>query len=195
MKKVIGLLCLIFLFILYLVFWAWDNRPKEKKMMRKAIYNAVGTLENRYPLYYISRSESENKGYYNTIGTSFKLFQTISKEDGRKILVDCVKELLKEINSNTKLLPYLKPSPFTAANIEVTLYVYQPDGAGTLHPDIAIFLIRNEVISYQYYTEEKENYKDALKIIRSAAAPSRSRDGQNGRNGQNGRDGLSEKVE
>lgn len=176
MKKMIGIFCLIC--FLYFIFWNHDDRSEEEKMAHEAVYNTIATLKSRYPLHYIGLSESGDTDYYHTIGLSFQLLQIISKEDGRKMLVDCVEELLKEINSNPKLLPYLNPSPFTAASVTVAIYVYHKNGTDPSYPNIGIFSVRDGIVEYitqtpetrakyQYYTTEKESYEEALKIVRS----------------------------
>ncbi len=133
-------------------------------------------MVNRYQIQQIGFGEGGDKKYYKSISLSFNVYRILSKDEGRKILLGCTEELLKEINSNLELLPYLLPSPFTVANIEVTLYVYHPNGTNVYYPNILIFTARRGKImfktelpemkfKYGYYTEEEESYEDALEIV------------------------------
>lgn len=178
MKKITIFGLLGVMLFLYIVLGGCDNRTEDTKMVHKAVYNVARTLNNRYQLHYIGLSEAGDKEHYKKIGLDFEMFRIISKDEGRKILIDCVEELLKEINSNPQLQPYLQPSPFTVANIEIAIFVRHPDGKAAYHPDLGILTVRGGIIRYStdipemrhkfgFYTEEKESYEDALKIVAS----------------------------
>jgi hypothetical protein len=155
-----------------------DNRSEKAKMMHKAVYNASKTLNARHQMRYIGISEAGDKNHYKEVGMFFEIFRVVSKEESRKIMIDCVEELLREINSNPQLLPHLQPSPFTAANIEIAFYIYHPDGKRAYHPDLGSLSLNEGVIRYStdipemqykfgFYTQEKESYEAASKIVHS----------------------------
>lgn len=183
MKKsyIFGLMCLMFL--LYIALGGCDDRSEDEKMVHKAIYTTAKTLNDRYQLHYMGIVEAGDKEHYKKIGLFFELMRIINKEEGRKIIVNCAQELLKEINSNPNLLPYLLPSPFPVENIELAIYIRHPDGQSVYHPDLAVISLRKGVIRYStdtpemrrklgFYTEEKETYEEALKILKSETASS-----------------------
>jgi hypothetical protein len=155
-----------------------DNRRIEVKMTYKAVQETAKILKERYQLRYVGIAESGGKDYYTLIGTRFQLFRIVSKEEGRKILVDSTEELLKNINSNPALLPHLKPSPFTDKNVQVVVFVYQKDGGDNYHPDITVLSMMEGEIEYRtkspekkygYYTVEKETYEEAKKIVEGSS--------------------------
>lgn len=178
MKKMIGFVLLCLMVFLYIALGGCDNRSEKAKMMHKAVYNAAKIVGNRYQLHYMGLSEAADKKHYKEVGLHFEMFRIVSKDESRKMLVDCVEEMLKEINSNPQLQPYLQPSPFTVANIEIAIFIRHPDGQYAYHPDLGILTVRGGVIRYStdipemrhkygFYTEEKESYEDALKIVQS----------------------------
>src|SRR5205085_1771860 len=93
---------------------------------------------NRHQLYYIGLSEAGDKTHYKEIGLYFELLRIVNKDEARKIVIDCAEELLKEINSNPQLQPYLQPSPFTVTNIEIFINIRHPDGKIAYYPDLGI---------------------------------------------------------
>lgn len=178
MKKIIGVLCLIFL--LYIAFSVYDSRPEGVKLVHRALYNVSKILKGRYQLYYIGMAEAGTEEHYTKIGIELQIFHLLSKDEGRKMLLDAIEVLLKELNSNPKILPYLKPSPFTVANIQLSIHVYHPDGKSTHSPEIGVFYSSKGLLEYGtniekpgypygYISLEKESYEEALKIVESQA--------------------------
>lgn len=169
-----GLLCIIL--FLYLLLGGCDKRTEDEKIAHQVMYKVVKILERRYQLHYIGRAEAGLKDYYTKMGLEFQVFRLVGKDEGRKMLIDCIGEFLKEINSNSKLLPHLQPSPFTVANIQISIYVYHPNGTSVKDPEIAVFSTRDGIIQfgtdtqkegyeYGYIVYQKESYEEALKIV------------------------------
>lgn len=174
MKKILILICLTF--IPYLSLKSCDDRNVEDKLAHQIIYDVSKILERRYQLNYIGMVEAGETNYYTKIGIEFQIFHIVDKSEGRKILVDSAKELLKAINSNDKLLAHLQTSPFTLSNIEILIYVYHSDKTIAHDEDIKVFGVKDGVLKYWkktpregyefgYYVEETESYEEALKIL------------------------------
>lgn len=175
MKKFIWLALL--LIILILAFRGCDDRSENDKMIENIFYNTSKVLKDRYHIHEMSSRTSGIVGtpyYFEVLGLGFSSYRVLSKDEGRKMLIDCAETLLKEINSNLNLLPFLKPSPFTINNVEIAIYDYQPDGQLAYYPDILIFAFRDGEITYRtkvpehqfgYHTEEIETYEEAKRII------------------------------
>jgi hypothetical protein len=147
-------------------------------MAYKAVQETSKILKERYQLRYVGIAESGGKDYYTLIGTRFQLFRIVSKEEGRRILVDSTEELLKNINSNPAFLPHLKPSPFTAKNVEVVIFIYNENNGTVYYPDLTELSMMEGQIEYatevpdnkyRYYTVEKETYEEAKKIVEGSS--------------------------
>lgn len=156
-----------------------DNRKEEEKLAHSAMNKTKLTLENRYNLKSVGWSEGGDSGFYKRIGLHFRIYRIITKDEGRKILIDGVGELLKEINAVPQLQPFLNPSPFMPENVEITILDFQPNGKTAYYPDILVFSANDGKIQYKtkipekefgYYTKEEETYEEALNIVRSQEA-------------------------
>lgn len=142
--------------------------------------NTIKTLEHRYMMNSMGYSEQGDERHYNKIGLQFQIFRPLSKDEGRKILIDSAEELLTAINTTPEMLSFLEPSPFTYLNVEIVIFTYHSNGQSTYYPDIAVFADRRGIIrfateredmKYDYYTEEEETFEEALKIVQAQAQP------------------------
>jgi hypothetical protein len=172
MKSILAVL--IFILVIFYNCSGIDKRPEKVKNVYKTVYKAADVLKNRYGLRYIGISVSSHKKLYTVIGASFQILRPLSKEEGRKILVDSAQELLHQINSNLELQPYLDPSPFETKNVEVVFFAYAENGRDLSHPDITDFVLREGIIKYttlssenrnRAYSTERESYEEALRIV------------------------------
>ncbi|MBA2727928.1 MAG: hypothetical protein H0U49_07135 [Parachlamydiaceae bacterium] len=174
---IINILRVFYICVAILFFGCEHEKPSVKATLaRSLIRNVAKNLEQRYQLRFIGFSESADKAYYNKIGLRFSTYRILRKEEGREILIESAEHLMNEINSNTDLQPYLNPYPFTAANVEVVIFVHKQDESSVYYPNIAVFAAWSERVEYKtkieevkygYYTEEEESYEEALKIVRS----------------------------
>jgi hypothetical protein len=58
---------------------------------------------------------------------SFYLYHEVDLATARELVVNSVNEYLKEINNNKEIQPYLHEYPFTAKNIEISIFIYNSD--------------------------------------------------------------------
>ena len=176
-KKILIGICSFCSVLLFFV--GCDNRSERAKLAHSAMYKTLLILENRYQMKFIGWSEGADDHHYNHLGLNFDVFHILSKDEGRKMLIDGVEELLKQINATLELQPFLNPAPFMPANIELNIYDYQPDGNNVYYPNIVVFSAYGGKLHYKtkipekefgYYTNEKETYEEALNIVRSQEA-------------------------
>lgn len=166
--------CLLFFFV------GCDKRSERAKLAHRAMYKAAVILENCYQMKFMGWSESTDEQHYNNMGIDFQIFRVLSKDEGREILTDCVEELLKEINSTPELQRFLNPSPFMPANVQIHIYDYQSDRSNLYYPNFVVFSAHDGIVQYKtkvpemefgYYTNEKEPYEEAVRIVRSQEEP------------------------
>ena len=125
--------------------------------------------------------EAGGENYYTKVGMHFQIFRPLTKNEGRKMLLEIAQVLLNELNLNSQLEPYLKPYPFNIDNIRLVLIAYYPDRTKVYHPDILTFSLSRGTIyyvtdipelKYQHHTEESESFEEAEKIVHSQQADS-----------------------
>ena|ERR1700733_1502931 len=111
----------------------------------------------------------------NILGLSFQIQGPLTKDELRKILVDCVEEFLFSINSNEKLRPSLRNYPFTAEGISIELFVIDRQGRTIYDPEIGVAVAKDGKLGYKttdrndtlkYKSRSIEDYEAALKIVR-----------------------------
>lgn len=178
MRNYVSVFCLALLILSFAACDITDQPTVKAKIARSIMANVAETLNHRFQLRYIGFKEAADVNYYKEIGLNFQLLGLLSKDEGRKIILDCTDELLSELNSSLAMRPYLQPYPFTLDNIEIAIYVRNADGYDVYYPNISVFSLRRRVLEfktelpemknkYGYSTREKETWEDALEIVRS----------------------------
>lgn len=111
----------------------------------------------------------------NLMGFIFRHERKVTKDEGRRIFVDCVNEFLDAINEDESLRPYLAVYPFDFNHIDMTIHFNNENHDDLFHPDLgAVTNINNNIRYYTYDSEcqipsykvdERESFEDALKIV------------------------------
>jgi len=172
MKRLFFILSILFFVIFAMT--RCDSLKEDEIIARRLMYRVIDVLESRYQLRYIAYSEAGDKNGYKKIGLDFNRFGKMSKDEGRKIIIDCVNVLLNEINSDPKLQPFLIDKPFTINNVRIVIIVFTSEGKDIFYPDIRVFSAFGGKINYStkspdhkynYYTREEETFEEAMRII------------------------------
>ena len=103
----------------------------------------------------------------------FNFYKVVDIETARQLLVDSVQEYLSAINSNEKIRPHLHNYPFTAQNVEIVIYFYNPDGSNVPPGKLSIAEANQGKVVYYIDDPEKhtikslheETYEKALKLV------------------------------
>lgn len=106
---------------------------------------------------------------------SFQIKEPLKKDFARELLVDCVYHLLKNINEDETIRPFLITYPFTETNVEIAIFSVDCEGAKVYHPFLTIADIADGKINYctkspenryQYKTKESETFAEAVEILK-----------------------------
>lgn len=114
----------------------------------------------------------------NLLGFDFQIRGPLSQEQLRKILIDCVEDLLNELNINEEIRPFLKTYPFTSKEVNIGIFIVDANGGkNVFYPSIGVARATKEKIVYRkydpnsQYSQDKEVleefYTDALKIVQA----------------------------
>lgn len=153
-----------------------DTPSPSTKMGRTLMKQVARKLEERYGMEQMLIDEAGDEDTYTLMGMGFSLKRVVGKDEGRRILVDCVETFLSEVNSNDQFQQYMSVHPFTSKNIDISLYISHPDGTDVFHPNVGVFASGSGTLYYYYETPEneygyhsieKESYEDAAKIVAS----------------------------
>ena len=105
---------------------------------------------------------------------TFQYFHLVNLEESRELLVYAIQTFLKNSNENKKIRPYLHNYPFTTKNIEITIWILQPDGHYPPQGDIKCIYLEDGTLKYELVAPEKftprpvlheETYEEALKVL------------------------------
>ena len=103
----------------------------------------------------------------------FHFYKEVDIDTARVLLVESVQEYLTAINSDEEIRPYLHDYPFTAQNVEIEIYFYEPDHSDIPEGKITIASTSDDKIVYYIHSPEthrltrfyEETFQDALKAI------------------------------
>jgi hypothetical protein len=114
---------------------------------------------------------------------SFELDRPLTREEARRIIVDCADEYSSAVNNDDQIRPYLETYPFKG--IEIRIFTRNADGNNVYHPYISVvsfikgmfkYCTDNPVDKYDYKTIHRESYEEAKEILKQQAQASEKRD-------------------
>lgn len=107
------------------------------------------------------------------MGMSFNYFGEMSIEKGRELLIYCSDEYLSDINSNEQIKVHLAHHPFTYKDIEIRIFVYQPDHTDVPIGELSVLAAYDGCLTYKIRQSDpvilkkvhEETYEGALKLV------------------------------
>ena len=153
-----------------------DTRKPKTKMAHKIINQINQKFTGKYGLQCCGISEASPEGKYTNLGIEFSYPYILTKDQGRILLLECVEDALQAYNSYPEFRPHMDNYPFNGRNIIITIFIKPKKNPDVYYPDIRVFSFYNDKLRYdsytpesykacRYFTEEKETYEEALKII------------------------------
>jgi hypothetical protein len=171
MKKIIitlvGILIVVFVSGVINGFFVKDNRRRDTVLVDKITDKTEKTIKKNLDLQCIGLGGGMMKGV-ESLRMDFMSKKPFDVKTGRRLVVKCVREYLKNINDCKELTSYLINVPFTAKNIDVVLF--SPPEIDT-QVDVYYIACREGLLRYEMYKEIgfntilRETYEEALKIV------------------------------
>ena len=153
------------------------SRPfsEDRKAAFQMIKEASHDYKKKYGLRYCGVREAAPEGKYEFLGIIVDCKRVLSREEGRKILVECYDDFLQRINNNENFKQYMQVYPFTEDNVSVVIFIQPPDQSFVSRPDIGIFALRKNEITYvtyppDYLTGGKSSYDDVETLEQARSA-------------------------
>lgn len=108
------------------------------------------------------------------LALAFDYYKEIDIDEARELLIAAGSEFLKTINSNEKIRIFLDQYPFTPKNIEISIFLRNPDGSLTEPGKLTVASIINGILKYnirslatgQLEIVYKESYEEAIQKVR-----------------------------
>ena len=139
---------------------------EERKYLQFQIVEKINKkLEKKYHMTCVALGSSGDGCLLKAIDVSFERCKgSISLEENRKILFDCMQIYLAEFNKNQKIRRFLKNYPFEEKNVHITIHNCEKDGTTVFHPYIGTLHNLSKGISYYTYDPEDKYFKYKTEI-------------------------------
>lgn len=147
-----------------------------EQLANSTLAKTAQIIKNKYKLKPSGDGAAMAGGSIKGLFLSFDTRNQCTKEDLRRLLIECVQELLIQINTNESIQPFIVSRPFPIENIQIIIYNQDDKGNEAYAPLISTaeishgFLTCRTVDSndtFKFKNEFKETYEDALQILRN----------------------------
>lgn len=145
-------------------------------IVNQVVCKAERAIEKKYHIKTIGVGLAMPEGIVRQIGLSLYTRNQLTKENLRKLLVECSQELLTQININVEIQPFLRESPFTLENVEIIIFNHDKDGMNLYDPEICVARFSEGILTYKtddpdvkykYKNRFTETYEEALKAFQN----------------------------
>ena len=102
-----------------------------------------------------------------------QLHRVLTKDEARKLFVECTEYLLKEVNEDPNFVQYRSVCPFGIKNVDMTLFLSTPDRGHTYYPDVGVVSLMVGGVHFKYFEKEQlstfltevETYDEAFEKV------------------------------
>lgn len=175
MRSIFHLVLFVFLSSITMSFSFFKSNPRDYADVAREIRSKVGKkLASRHQMDCIGVGGGMMGSVY-MIELAFQIHHPMDATEARSRIVDCVEELLKAINDNEEIRPYLKNYPFTTKNVKVAIFTNYLDGREVFDPDIRVVSVfESDKVTFftmepnnpRYKNEYSEPYQEALEKVK-----------------------------
>ena len=150
-----------------------DTRSESTKAGHQLIGNVSRRLYERYGVTTCAIRESGDKETYRLIGIGVQLHQVLTKDEARKLFVECTEYLLKEVNKDPNFVHYRSVCPFGIKNVDMSLFLSTPDRGSIYYPDVRVVSLMVGDVYFKYskdgqlstFLTEVETYDEAFEKV------------------------------
>lgn len=130
-------------------------------------------IEKQTGLRLIGTGGGSASGHLRELNMSFQYSQAMNMKRGRKLLIYCVNEYLAAINGNEEIRAHLIHFPFTPEDVEINIFIRQPDNSVVPIGSLVAVSERSGKLSYHTRQPDpiimkkihEETFEEALKLV------------------------------
>ncbi len=152
------------------------SMSEKRKMAFKITDQLSQHFKKKYGLKCVGVSEAAPEGKYQNLGLELNCYRILSKDQGRILLLNCVKDALAAFNANPQFLHHMEEGSFTEKNLTITIHIKPPNNPKAYYPNICVFTYFSDKVRFytdtpesekrfQYFSIEKEPLEEAMKIV------------------------------
>jgi len=109
------------------------------------------------------------------LGLAFDYRKPVIVGEGRELLVRAVDILRDQVNAEKRIFPYLANQPFQEKNIEIRIFLTDPDGRRVKSGELAVITALHGTLSYKIRNSDnlfttvihEETYEQAVQILKT----------------------------
>ncbi len=166
----VGVILFMFSFLFGCSSFGYQS-PRYVKLAHEITEKTAKELKAQKNLYLIGTG-GQMMDDIQMMAMSFNYYQEVNLKTARELTIYAINEYLSAINNNKEVRPYLHEYPFTAKNVEIRIFVYNPDRSEL--PLEKIYCIECINGDLEYYTRAnprqaiyEETYEQASRTISS----------------------------
>lgn len=171
MKFVFNIVAILFMCSFLFGCSSFSLSPDYEKIADKITEKTAKKLKEQKGLF-LAGTGGRMMDDIQMMAMSFDYYQEVDVKTGRELIVHVINEYLSAINTNKEIKPYLHEYPFTAKNVEIRIFIYNPDRSEL--PPEKIDCITSLNGTLKYYTRSHprqaiygETYEQASRAISS----------------------------
>ena len=145
--------------------------PRYVELAHEITENTAKELKAQKHLYLVGTG-GQMMNDIQMMAMSFYYYQEVNLQTARELIIYVINQYLSAINNNKEIRSYLHEYPFTAKNVEIRIWVYNPDRSEL--PLDKIYCIECINGRLEYYTRSnrrqaiyEETYEQASRAISS----------------------------
>lgn len=176
--KYIYLLTLFFLFIFMESLMSHKNKDpylsKEERLVDDILERTARLIKRKFNVSLSGEGAAMPGGIISGLTLTFDTKYPFSKEELRRLLLNCAQEVVTQVQMNNEIQPFLKKIPFTVENVQIIIYNSDREGREVMNPGISTAEISHGFLKYRtvgldnmfrFKDEFKETYDEAVKIL------------------------------
>jgi hypothetical protein len=145
----------------------------EEKLVNNIIGKSARIIKEKYDLHPCGAGSSMPGGIVRKLILCFDTKEILTKEELRKLVIQCANEMLNPVLVCDEIQQYLVKRPFTIENIEVIIFNKDKKGSIGYAPLISTAQILQGILTYRSFDQDdifklkneyNETYKEAMKI-------------------------------
>lgn len=148
-------------------------RPSKKAIIAAQIQNRIAKKLMEEKSLYACGSGAQMMDEIKMLALSFDYYKSIDIEESRQLLVYVAQVFVDAVNQDARIHPYLYNHPFTAQNLEIRIFLYNPDRSDIPFGKLSVISMIGGVLKYKiedgqdplFVSVLSETYEEALKKL------------------------------
>ncbi len=149
---------------------------QEERLVNSVLESTAKVIKKKYNIKPSGEGAAMPEGIIGELTLTFDTNDKLSKEQLRKLLIECAKELVAQVKMNNSIEPFLAKTPFSIENVQIIIYNHDKEGRGLRDPEISTAEISHGVLTYRtldpndrfrFKNQFEETYNEAVNVLQN----------------------------